>query len=46
MLITKKLIKQTLPDPDPSNIREIFAGAERSVTGKPQAQFARCASSV
>jgi len=42
-LLTKQLIKQTLPDPDPSNIREIFAGAERFATGKPQAQFARIA---
>ncbi|KAL8279210.1 hypothetical protein RQP46_008466 [Phenoliferia psychrophenolica] len=43
MLVTKRLIKATLPDPDPSNIREVFAGAERFVTGVPQAEFAKMA---
>ncbi|KAM0753348.1 ClpP/crotonase [Meredithblackwellia eburnea MCA 4105] len=43
VVITKQLIKATLPDPEPSNVREIFAGALRVETGKPQAQFARMA---
>ena len=43
MLVTKRLIRATLPDPDPANLREVFAGAERSVSGKPQIEFARMA---
>ncbi|KAI5480566.1 peroxisomal 3,2-trans-enoyl-CoA isomerase [Pseudohyphozyma bogoriensis] len=41
--ITKSLIRQTLPDPESTNIREIFAGVERFKTGKPQAEFAKFA---
>ncbi|GAA5875655.1 hypothetical protein JCM1840_003165 [Sporobolomyces johnsonii] len=43
-LISKQLIRANEPDPDTNNIREIFAGAERFATGKPQAQFAKLAS--
>ncbi|SCZ88340.1 BZ3500_MvSof-1268-A1-R1_Chr2-1g04346 [Microbotryum saponariae] len=39
-LKTKQLIKQTLPDPDPSNIRELFAAAEQFASGRPQQKFA------
>ncbi|ORY89414.1 ClpP/crotonase-like domain-containing protein [Leucosporidium creatinivorum] len=42
-LMSKQLIKATLPDPDPSNIREVFAGADRFATGKPSAAFAKVA---
>lgn len=40
---TKALIKATLPDPDPSNIREIFAGSQQLASGKPQEAFAKLA---
>jgi len=42
-LITKKLIKSSLPDPDPANLREVFAGAERFASGRPQEEFAKMA---
>lgn len=40
---TKALIKATLPDPDPSNLREIVAGSEQWASGKPQEAFAKIA---
>jgi len=43
VLITKKLINATLPDPSGANIREVFAGVERFETGKPIEKFARLA---
>lgn len=44
VLISKQLIKATYPNSDTANIREIFEGAERFATGKPQAVFAQLAS--
>ncbi|KAK4702226.1 hypothetical protein P7C70_g3998, partial [Phenoliferia sp. Uapishka_3] len=43
MMISKQLIKDTLADPDASNIREVFAGATRAATGKPAAEFSKMA---
>jgi peroxisomal 3,2-trans-enoyl-CoA isomerase len=40
-LITKNLIKASLPDGDAANIRELFAGADRFASGKPQIEFAK-----
>jgi len=40
---SKSLIRAALPDPEPTNVREVFAGAERFATGKPQEQFAKLA---
>ncbi|KPV74796.1 uncharacterized protein RHOBADRAFT_44316, partial [Rhodotorula graminis WP1] len=40
---SKALIRAALPDPEPTNVREVFAGAERFATGKPQEQFAKLA---
>ncbi|GAA6020219.1 hypothetical protein JCM11491_003852 [Sporobolomyces phaffii] len=44
VLISKRLIKATYPNSDTANIREVFEGAERFATGKPQAVFAKLAS--
>ncbi|BGO99782.1 3,2-trans-enoyl-CoA isomerase [Rhodotorula toruloides] len=41
---SKQLIRAALPDPEQANAREVFAGAERFATGKPQARFAQLAS--
>ncbi|BGP40194.1 hypothetical protein JCM10450v2_004173 [Rhodotorula kratochvilovae] len=41
---SKQLIRAALPDPEPVNVREVFAGAERFATGKPQERFAQLAS--
>ncbi|GAA5850385.1 hypothetical protein JCM8547_001856 [Rhodosporidiobolus lusitaniae] len=39
----KKLIRQAQPNPEETNVREVFAGAERFATGKPQARFSQLA---
>ncbi|GAA5820119.1 hypothetical protein JCM11251_005488 [Rhodosporidiobolus azoricus] len=39
----KKLLREAQPNPEETNAREVFAGAERFATGKPQAQFAKLA---
>ncbi|KAM0791365.1 hypothetical protein ACM66B_005830 [Microbotryomycetes sp. NB124-2] len=44
VLKSKALIRATLPDPDPSNIREVFAGAEQFGSGRPQERFDAIAS--
>ncbi|GAA5894409.1 enoyl-CoA hydratase/isomerase family protein [Sporobolomyces salmoneus] len=43
VLISKQLIKATYSNSDLANIREVFEGAERFATGKPQAVFAKLA---
>ncbi|GAA6001357.1 hypothetical protein JCM10207_006623 [Rhodosporidiobolus poonsookiae] len=40
----KRLIRVAQPDPEETNCREVFAGADRFATGKPQALFAKLAS--
>ncbi|GAA6042097.1 hypothetical protein JCM8097_003108 [Rhodosporidiobolus ruineniae] len=40
----KKLIRQAQPNPEETNAREVFAGAERFATGRPQAIFSQLAS--
>ncbi|GAA5874475.1 hypothetical protein JCM16303_005864 [Sporobolomyces ruberrimus] len=44
VLISKRLIRATYPNSDTANIREVFEGAERFATGKPQEVFAKLAS--
>ncbi|GAA5838842.1 hypothetical protein JCM3766R1_004225 [Sporobolomyces carnicolor] len=44
VLISKRLIRATYADSDLANIREVFQGADRFATGKPQSIFAKLAS--
>ncbi|GAA6061371.1 hypothetical protein JCM10212_005825 [Sporobolomyces blumeae] len=44
VLLSKALIRNTYPSSDLANIREVFEGAKRFETGKPQAVFAQLAS--
>lgn len=43
VVITKRLIQESLTPFDSANAREMFEGAARFHTGKPQVQFARIA---
>ncbi|GAA6003769.1 enoyl-CoA hydratase/isomerase family protein [Rhodotorula paludigena] len=43
ILKSKQLIRAALPNPDETNTREVFAGAERFATGKPQERFSKLA---